>query len=168
MQIGILSMAKLKRLSPYFIGLFFITVCFQKSAASENFEVLTFSRHECFGSCPIYSVDVYSDGLMIFKGKRFISFIGSKRIQLDPNLYISLKTSIKDATKEPIDYFDCENFITDNPTVTVSLLETNGYLSASHNYGCTGYKGEDRLLKLVDKIQDMLPIDEWIKKDIPR
>jgi len=147
-----------------FIVLLFLMVCIQKSLASENYEVLTFSRSACFGSCPTYSVDFYSDGLMVFKGKKYTSFIGIKRIQLNPELFISLKTTFKEATSKPIDYFGCKSFATDHPTVTITLLESGKYSAAEHNYGCTGYEGEKRLLQLVEKVQKMLPINEWIKK----
>lgn len=150
------------------IALLMMSTFSQVALPAETIDVITFSRGPCLGSCPIYQVDVYSDGLLIFKGRKFVSFIGVKRIQTNPNLFLSLKTAFKEATKEPIDYLGCENFVTDNPTVEINYLGSASYSEGYHNYGCTGYDGEDRLLRVVKQFQELLPINEWIKKVAPK
>lgn len=40
------------------------------------FKHITFTRTMCYGSCPVYSIDIYDDGIVKWNGICFVSSIG--------------------------------------------------------------------------------------------
>lgn len=49
-----------------FIALFAAYLIPSSHTGSENDIVITLKRTPCFGDCPVYSLEIYSDGLVIF------------------------------------------------------------------------------------------------------
>ena len=45
---------------------------------------LTLERRPCFGTCPIYTVTIYSDGTVVYKGTRFVDVTGEQTGSIDP------------------------------------------------------------------------------------
>lgn len=50
----------------------------QGSPEDRTFHV-RLERGACFGTCPVYSVDVAADGAVIFRGRKFVTCVGEHR-----------------------------------------------------------------------------------------
>ena len=48
---------------------------------------ISYETGPCFGACPVYRVEVASDGSGTFEGKRFTAVEGKRRFQLSPAQY---------------------------------------------------------------------------------
>jgi len=133
--------------------------------ANDELEVLTFSRvGGDWGSGPTYVVDIYSDGLISFKGTSNVSNIGVRKIQARPELYNKLKIAFIQTEAENIDFLNCETYLSNHTSVNIDLLVDGKSYSMFHNFGCSGYYGEGAFLDLVEVFQSTLPINKWIKE----
>src|SRR6185436_16742057 len=58
------------------------------SPARRRTKVITLERTACFGTCPMYSLAIYSDGVVEYEGLKFVKKVGKatgriSRTQLD-------------------------------------------------------------------------------------
>lgn len=58
---------------------------------------LTFSRTECLGTCPVYTVTIHHDGRVEWEGKKNVRVIGRSRKQLERNGLAQLAVAIDGA-----------------------------------------------------------------------
>lgn len=49
---------------------------------SSPIQALEFGRSGCFGTCPIYYVELFKDGKMVYHGKRYTDYIGDYEKQI--------------------------------------------------------------------------------------
>jgi hypothetical protein len=86
-------------------------------AAAQDGEVaVTLHRGACFGSCPVYSVTIYTDGTVVFVGERFVEAEGTHTTTIEPEVVQQLVEGF-----EAAGYFEWEDEYTE---MTVSDLPT--------------------------------------------
>ena len=51
----------------------------------ETQSIISLRRTACFGSCPIYQIEIFSNGNGIYTGTRFVKNIGATKFQLSKN-----------------------------------------------------------------------------------
>ena len=112
----------------YLLTLTFITVLISCKSQEKNKPVtpLSFIKMEktaCYGTCPVYVVEIFSDGTVYFIGKQFVDKVGKYNSKLSTDDLSILKSKII-AT----DFFNLENTydsqITDFPScITEVKLE---------------------------------------------
>jgi hypothetical protein len=96
---------------------------------SQELPVITLRRTACFGTCPIYSLEILQDGRVHYNGKGFVAVVGRQDAQISPAAVQALIESFL-----RIDYFDLKDvyqthqnpdgtstWITDLPTTYTSL-----------------------------------------------
>ena len=98
--------------------LLFTFACSSSKNSSEKKEkqvkkelIISLERTPCYGTCPIYKMEVFSDGSAFFHGERFVDKIG------DFQFTVSKKTIdyiLKQA--EEIDFFEMKDKYTGNIT----------------------------------------------------
>ena len=72
--------------------------------------IISLQRTACFGTCPIYKIEIFSDGSGIYTGTRFVKNIGITKFYLSEtqiNLILTQAeaigfTNMKDEYSEPI------------------------------------------------------------------
>lgn len=82
--------------------------------------IISLQRTACFGTCPIYKIEIYTDGSGIYTGTRFVKNIGVSKFQLsktDVNKILEFANKIgfskmKNEYSEPI---------TDLPTTYITI-----------------------------------------------
>lgn len=83
--------------------------------------VITLERTACFGTCPIYTLTLYSDGRVVYNGDKFVEITGEHEAQIDPLEVRALVDLMLNGG-----YFDLEDAytnrtITDAPSALTSL-----------------------------------------------
>jgi hypothetical protein len=61
------------------ISVFLLVVGFPSIANAQGDPVIALSRTNCFGTCPVYSVEIFEDGLVKYTGTQFVQVIGARR-----------------------------------------------------------------------------------------
>ncbi len=50
--------------------------------AQEIREVASIARTTCYGQCPYYKIKIYSDGLLVYEGKKNVAHLGTHRARI--------------------------------------------------------------------------------------
>lgn len=108
------------------------------SAQDQSSDVaLTLSRTPCFGTCPVYSVTVYTDGTVVYEGTDFVTVTGTQTTNIDPETVQELVNGFQDAG-----YFDWNDEythmdVTDSPYVMTSVTVDGNTKEINHYHGDT-------------------------------
>ena len=95
--------------------------------------VITLERTACFGSCPIYTVAIYSDGTVVYNGERFVEMMGEHTSEIDPEVVAQMVQVFEDAG-----YFEWDEAydtmtVSDLPYINTSVTR-DGETHSIHRY----------------------------------
>ena len=96
----------------------------------------------CSGTCPVYELYVFSDGRVIFVGKKYTGKSGIWKKQMDPNVYAELlATVVRTGVLDPEVKIKRGTCLKDRPVLTVMRNSPDGQsmLMQLLNSGCDGY-----------------------------
>lgn len=89
-------------------------------AAASRDAVIRLERTGCYGTCPIYAVEIRGDGAVTYAGEGFVAVEGVHRGQVTPEAVAALVAQFREA-----DFFSLDDEyvagVTDNPTQIVTL-----------------------------------------------
>ncbi|MEP7293122.1 MAG: DUF6438 domain-containing protein [Chloroflexota bacterium] len=116
-----------------FFALMIAVVAVVPAAAQERQVAVTLERTACVGTCPVYSVTIYTDGTVEYNGERFVDVTGEQTATIDPAVVEQLVAGF-----EAAGYFDwnddyTEMHVTDMPTITTSVTR-NGEIKQIVRY----------------------------------
>jgi hypothetical protein len=123
-------------------------------------------RAPCYGTCPVYTVSVGGDGEVRFRGISNVAQAGERvaripREQVDALFrYVDgigfdrLDTSYTHGTSA------CGAYVTDLPTVVVSVVRSGVTRRVVHDYGCAA--APDALPELHRRIDETAGTQQWI------
>ena len=131
-----------------FFILFSILLCCgltKKANTSEIELIISLQRTACFGTCPIYKIEIFSDGSGIYTGTRFVENIGITKFSLsEPQLNLILTqaetigfTNMEKEYSEPI---------SDLPTTFIQIKDKK----------IRDYTGAPKTLKNLENLIDQL------------
>jgi hypothetical protein len=91
------------------------------NAQDKSSVAITLERTACFGTCPIYTISIFDNGDVIYKGDKFVDVVGEQTSQIDPE---TVKAMV--AAFEKPGYFDWKEAydtqtVTDLPTIITSV-----------------------------------------------
>ena len=121
---------------------------------SDSKIIITIEKEACFGSCPVYSAQIYTDGTVLYEGKDFVKVTGKKQHKIS-------EEKVKELVKafEQIKYFSLKDkyesdengmSVTDQPTTTTTI-SLNGKQKKVVNYYCAPKELEE-LENTIDRI----------------
>jgi Domain of unknown function (DUF6438) len=117
-------------------------------------------RGMCMGTCPIYSLDIFGNGTVVYEGERFVNETG-KQVSRIPD------DEVKELVKEfyRMDYFSLNNTYdkivkTDQPTVLTSINVNGTSKSIFDNLGAIAPEG---LRLLENKIDEITNSSKWVE-----
>jgi hypothetical protein len=118
-------------------------------------------RDGCFGSCPMYAIDITRAGVLRYDGRRFVKTTGPAERRLSAAQLRALRAAVVHARFEDIDprCCDCMDY-TDMPTVTVTLTEGGASRTIRDYHGCSATP--KRLRTLEEDIDRVVGIDSLI------
>ncbi|MCP3027048.1 DUF6438 domain-containing protein [Halobacillus sp. A5] len=112
------------------------------------FHQLTLTRTGCFGDCPVYHVEVRSDGMVKWHGEFFVAQIGECEWKLDDD---QMKRLL--ALMDGFDFFNYEYEAngfpaTDLPSCITSITYEDGAVKEVDHYLGDSLNEEERLMTL--------------------
>ena len=118
---------------------------FQLSSEKDKEIIISLQRTACFGTCPIYKIEIFSDGSGIYTGTRFVENIGITKFSLSEtqmNLILTKAkaigfTNMKAEYSEPI---------SDLPTTFIQIKDKK----------IKNYTGAPKTLKNLENLIDQL------------
>lgn len=139
--------------------------------ASSGSDAQSFSieRTACFGFCPMYAATVDADDKLVFEGQRFVAAEGAHEKTLPEG---SFERLIEIAERHGFAGFDsaypneagdnCPQMATDMPSVIVSVSSKKLTHAVSFYRGCFEFDGRDRLEAMIEEVDAVLALDDWI------
>jgi Domain of unknown function (DUF6438) len=117
-------------------------------------------RNMCLGACPVYSLEIFGNGTVVYIGERFVNVTGTQISNIS-------KDKVKELVEEfyNIDYFSLNDTYdkivkTDQPTVTTSINISGAFRSIFDNLGALAPEG---LRTLENEIDEIANSSKWIK-----
>jgi hypothetical protein len=130
---------------------------------------LRMERAGCYGTCPIYSLNVEFDGKIFFEGKGYTKTIGKvegnlSKEQVDALIAEIDKTnffSLKDSYTE--DSGNCPSTATDSSTVTIFVKLNDREKAITHYLGCS-----EKYEPIENNSSNIRVEKDWSKKIFPQ
>ena len=118
---------------------------FQLSSEKDKEIIISLQRTACFGTCPIYKIEIYTDGSGIYTGTRFVEKIGGIEFKLSEE---EINSILQKANKINYCQLEDEYFerISDLPRTYVQIFDKK----VLDYYGAP--KELKELEELIDKI----------------
>lgn len=117
-------------------------------------------RTACFGSCPIYRVELTGDGKLRWVGKRFVGTIGEAERTVPPEVVARVVRAIERAQFATLaDRYD-DRGVTDQPSAIVTFEASGAAKRVSHYHG--DLSAPARLSILEDQLDLLLDTARWI------
>jgi len=133
--------------------------------AQEREPTITLRRTSCYGTCSVYSLEIFEDGFIRYVGTEFVQFQGERRAVIPRDAVDNLAAFFLRANYFAMEdrYETCKEpdgsvwMISDLPTTYTSLRVGTRKKSAM-NYACAS----QRLRKLEDEIDRVANTRRWI------
>lgn len=140
---------------------------------------MTLTRSSCLGECPAYSLHIDESGDVTFVGKANVSKLGiqegsiSKAEFKELNRHlINFNYAIKNfpALPKAIDpnlvkdklFEVCPEYLTDHPSMTISIHKFNGDKIIHHYLGCRGLDVYKTVIAIGNEIDRIGSSDKWV------
>jgi hypothetical protein len=91
------------------------------------FKKIIFERTMCYGSCPIYKVEIYNDGLVKWNGIGYVSKIGEYEWNLSAKKIDKLSNLIQQFNFQNYEYRTLDGFATDHPNCIITIEYLDGF-----------------------------------------
>ncbi len=124
--------------------------------------VIVYSKGACFGKCPIFTMTVYSSGLVKFNGRRYTGMDGKHQKQLDKKQYVAIVKKFRENRFWRFDDTYGMDLV-DAPTVTISFSDKGKSKTVKG-------KAEfpDKLKELANMLESIIKDkDSWVMVDKP-
>ena len=130
----------------------------KKALIGDNFNV-TMDKGSCFGSCPVYTLNINNKGYALFEGERFTDKIGKHGLQLAPNKFQSVAKAFSDA--------DLASFDDNYPSTIADLPNTTiAYVNNDLTKRISGKEERPQKIKdLQSMLEDITQMDGWMSLD---
>jgi hypothetical protein len=131
----------------------------QKSAATQKSDepVFVLQKTACFGECPVYTLKIFSDGLVTLKGEHFVDKIGNYTNQIPADEVQQLISDFQSAN-----FFDFQDEYTSEATDLPTTYVTFNHDGRSKKI--TDYYGAPDELKLLENtLERYIIISNWKK-----
>jgi hypothetical protein len=123
-------------------------------------------RQACFGTCPVYRVEVDSGGRVRFDGRAHVEAVGTMRGEISRDAFRGMAGRLVDSGVLSFDSVyvagapGCGAYATDMPIVTLSVGIDGIVKRIRHDYGCTGApKALRGLHAMVDSVAN---VSRWV------
>ena len=127
---------------------------------------ITMERAPCYGTCPVYAVTVGDDGEIRFRGTANVAQVGTRAARIPRERVDALFRYVDSLGFDRLDTSytygtsACGAYVTDLPTVVVSVVRSGVMQRVTHDYGCEAAPGT--LRELHRRIDDTAGTQQWI------
>ncbi|HSK20500.1 MAG TPA: DUF6438 domain-containing protein [Longimicrobiales bacterium] len=127
---------------------------------------ITMQRMPCFGTCPVYTVDITADGTVSFTGERFVDSTGTRTAAIAPDSAAALMQELiargfhDFADRYTHEAKECGSYHTDAPRVILTLRAGGRLKTVEHDYGCSD--APDELRALQERVDSVAGVKRWV------
>lgn len=125
-----------------------------KKTEKEETLLITMRKTVCRGECPVYSVEVYDNGVVKYEGKKYVTKVGALGKKLSRSELKSLKAAFDAAN-----FFNFEDEytgkVTDLPSTFITYTQGEKTKTIRDHY-----RGPSELKALEDKVEAV--VSEWV------
>lgn len=127
---------------------------------------VTMQRMPCFGTCPVYTVDITADGAVRFTGENFVDSTGTRTAAIAPDSAAALmREMIARGFHDFADRYtheakECGSYHTDAPRVILTLNAGGRVKTVEHDYGCSD--APDELRALQERVDSVAGVRRWV------
>lgn len=127
---------------------------------------VTMERLPCFGTCPVYIVDLTGDGAVTFTGERFVDSVGTYTAAIDAGAFAALVQELVAqgffdfADRYTHDTRECGSYHTDAPGAVLTVRTEGRSKRVVHDYGCGGAPAA--LRELHERVDSVAGVQRWI------
>lgn len=123
---------------------------------------ITLDRRGCFGTCPVYLINITSDGSVSFDGKGFTKIKGRAQDKVSREAVLKLVAEFKKA-----DFFELESAYgncDDTPLEFITFVQNGVAKTVSHGVRCNGTpnSSEEAIANLGRQIDAVTKSDRWV------
>ncbi|WP_249872369.1 DUF6438 domain-containing protein [Oceanobacillus saliphilus] len=98
------------------------------------FKKLSLERTECYGTCPIYQVEVTPDGMVYWNGEGHVSFMGETTFRISEKKVQQLAALLESFNYRVFTYKEGGPFITDQPHCITRVEYEDGFVKEVDHY----------------------------------
>ncbi|MFT2090130.1 DUF6438 domain-containing protein [Paraglaciecola sp. 2405UD69-4] len=143
---------------------------FSLAANPSTTDVFSLSTTPCFGTCPVYEVNVFSDGVIVFNGEAHTELTGIHRLPKDSDLFQNiirlLDSSDFQTFRDNYGWSEkespCQEQWTDHPSTVLSLQYANTKKTIYHYHGCKGFDREEELEVIEDTLFELIGLKSYV------
>jgi len=129
---------------------------------SQNFDQIIISSNGCYGTCPVSSISIQKNGLVLYNGELYSRPIGIYQSSIDADFFAKIETDFQKANWSSLKS-EYRASHTDDETITITFVKNGKILKTISDYGnesptefCWAYNSLRNLqqrikLKLVEK-----------------
>lgn len=122
-------------------------------------ESITLKRGMCYGTCPVYSVTIRSDGTVQYVGEKYVKEIGPKDSSITSEEFTSLKATIESSGFFTFNDAYRKVDMTDMPSATITVTIGDKTKQIEHYHGDS--TAPQQLTDLEDAIDRTVSISQW-------
>lgn len=128
--------------------------------------IITMRRTACYGTCPMFTLALLSNGKVYYNGKRFVNVFGIRDTIFNKNNLSKLMTDIEKSgfydLRGVYNLQNCSGY-PDGSTILINIKNNKNRKRVSFNTGCIGYSKERVIMfSLAGKIEELSGIKKWI------
>lgn len=144
------------------------TISTEAIQASSPEPMIRFSRRMCFGSCPVYEVRIFKNGVVEYQGEYFVLKTGYARKEISQETINELQDAFETSGFFQLppgwgdDPVNCYMMTTDLPSVVVEYRDDRRTKKINHNAGVFCTPGTFSDFDLAAKIDDLVGTIEWV------
>ena len=120
----------------------------------------------CFGYCPVYDVQIGSDGSVSFHGERHTAVLGDRTVRKSASTYrraSRLLATFRPTAGTTADT-QCDDRVTDHPHYRIVWRDSNGQETVlQHDRGCLS-PANARLNAAIDQLPSLLGVGRFAKE----
>ena len=134
------------------------------SKSSSRFKKVCLERTGCFGSCPIYTVEIHSDGSVRYFGRMFVEKTGPHEWIIDEVAVDAINAVIRKYGYFSIEAGEDLMITTDMPSCITSVLLEDGSSKEIDNYhGSSAYP--KILQRFENRIDEITGTRKYVGRD---
>jgi hypothetical protein len=118
--------------------------CDNVKPAYAQFDVISMRRTACYGTCPVYGVEISADGTFTYKGDEFVKVKGVRQGTLAQEDIALLSSALRHARFDRMRATyqsaadGCKDLATDLPSFSISVTTSGKTRKVSFYTGCQG------------------------------
>ncbi|UPM53656.1 DUF6438 domain-containing protein [Gottfriedia acidiceleris] len=98
------------------------------------FTTIFLSRTMCYGTCPVYDVEVKNDGTVKWNGQMYVARLGEEEFMITKNKIKKLEMLLEEFDYQSFSYPEPDVFATDHPTCITRVEFSDGYVKEVDHY----------------------------------